>query len=94
MVVADNDEVDPREFLEADPWRRHAARADAKRAAGLSPDRLGQNIQAVGLHQPSRMADPGGNHPAALNMRFGLAGNQIYLVGPARTLVAAGDVSK
>ena len=63
MIVADDDEVDARQILEADAGGAHPANADEGERRGIvRPDRVGQDVDAVDLHQHGRVADPGDPH--------------------------------
>ena len=66
MIVADEDEVDPRQILEAHAGRAHPARADEGEGRGaLRPDRVGEDVEPLGLDQHGGVADPGDPHLAA-----------------------------
>ena len=90
MIVADEDEVDPRQVLEADAGRAHPARADeGERRGALRPDRIGEDVEALGLDEHGGMADPGDQHLVARDAARRHGRPDRHLLGPGGALAAA-----
>ncbi len=60
MIVADEDDIDLRQILEPHARRTHPLRAGEGEGRGaVRPDRVGEDVDALRLHQHGGMADPG-----------------------------------
>ena len=103
MIVADEDEVDRRQILEAHAGRAHAIGAERRKGRGdVAPDRVGEDVEALGLNEDGGMADPGDPHLRALDApgRHGRGhrhvarpGRPFLGTGPATEEIAAGTAA-
>ena len=68
MIVADEDEVDLGQILEADARRPHPLWADeGEGRSTLRPDRIGENVEPASLDEHGRVADPGDSHQIGID---------------------------
>ena len=90
VIVADHDEIDRRQVLEADPRRSMPLRPDPGDGANtLRPDGVGEDVQAVHLDQHRRVIDEGDAEVAAGDTCRRDVGRDLLPLGPVPT--PAGD---
>ena len=93
VIVADQNEVDARQIVKCDAGGGDTLRPEPQRAGAIGIDRVGQNVEAVGLDEDTGMADPGDDHAITLDAGGGLRRRHRHLRRPVRATVATGELA-
>src|SRR3546814_9581462 len=73
MIMADHNEVDLRQILEANARLRYTLGAQRREGAGIiRPDRIGKDIESTRLHQHRGVTNPDGLHLSGLHVHLRL----------------------
>src|SRR3546814_6181946 len=90
MIMADHNEVDLRQILEANARLRYTLGAQRREGAGIiRPDRIGKDIESTRLHQHRGVTNPDGLHLSGLHVHLRLRWLHCHIFGPFRPLVRA-----
>src|SRR3546814_5777935 len=85
MIMADHNEVDLRQILEANARLRYTLGAQRREGAGIiRPDRIGKDIESTRLHQHRGVTNPDGLHLSGLHVHLRLRGLHCHIFGPLR----------
>ena len=95
MIMADNDRIDRRQIRHPDARRGNPAWPDPLEGRSIvRPDRIGEDVHALGLDQHRCMADPGGDHPVAHHPFFRHDRIDRHMIGPVRAVIAGQEADK